>query len=659
MRSVATTCPLLLLLALAACSHAPRTGDAVLPPPAALTLSGVPPVPADLARRVGPYNEFRGVGLVDWQPDGRALLVNWRDGNTVQLFRLSAPGAALERLTQAVEPTRTGRYVPADGNLIVFARDAGGNEATQIYRLDLRTRTQTRLTDPERGHSLGPFNRAGTWLATLSVPLDRTAAGGRRDRISTELALLNPVTGTRRVVATLPGTGWLASDFSADDRALLVTRYQSATESQIHRVDLETGAVARLLPRAGEPAAFWAGAAYAPDGRQLFVATDRFGEFRSTYRVDPAGSANDPVAPALDWDALYADYTRNRRTLALIANEAGRGVVRLFDAATLKALPVPKVDGSVTGVRFSPDGTQLALAVTSETSPSSVAVLDLQTNALSWWARADTAGLSTDRFRPIEIVSWTSFDGRTISGLLTRPPTRFAGKRPVLIEIHGGPESQARLDFNGRLNYLINELGIALIEPNVRGSGGFGKTFVSLDNGMKREDAVRDIGALLDWIARQPDLDASRVAVSGGSYGGYMSLAVATHYSDRIRAAISVVGISHFVTFLERTESYRRDLRRAEYGDERDPAMRAFFERISPLANAQKIRVPMFILHGRNDPRVPVQEAEQIVRTLKASGVSVWSLIAENEGHGFAKKENADYAFYARLLFFERFLLAP
>jgi dipeptidyl aminopeptidase/acylaminoacyl peptidase len=284
-------------------------------------------------------------------------------------------------------------------------------------------------------------------------------------------------------------------------------------------------------------------------------------------------------------------------------------------------------------------------------------VIDLATQRLTWWAQADTAGMDAARFAPAEVVAWPSFDGRTITGLITRPPARFEGRRPVLIDIHGGPEAQARIGFAGRDNYLVNELGIAIIEPNVRGSTGFGKSFMKLDDGVRREDAVRDIGALLDWIARQPDLDPTRVAVSGGSYGGYMAYAVAVHYSPRIRAAISAVGISHFVTFLERTESYRRDLRRVEYGDERDAAMREFLHRISPLTNAAKIRVPLFVLHGRNDPRVPVTEAEQIARTVAANGVPVWSLIADNEGHGFAKKENADYAFYARVLFLRRYLL--
>ncbi|MDL1860138.1 S9 family peptidase [Betaproteobacteria bacterium PRO7] len=648
--------PLALTALLAACA-APSATPPLAPPPA-LTLSGVPAVPAELVRRVGPYGEFRGAALLDWSPDGASLLVAFRSGNTVQLHR-ARPGRPLEALTRSQEPTRSGAFVPGHPNLLVFLRDAGGDEATQIYRLGITTRQETQLSDAGRRHALGPFNRAGTAFVQTSVPLDRTAPGGTRERVTTEVALLEPASGARRVLATLPGTGWFASDVSDDDRSVLLVRYRSPADSEVWTLDTASGRRTRLLPRAGDAPAFFASAHYAPDGRRIFVATDRADEFRRLERFDPASGAFERVTRGVAWDVHAVEIARDRSRIAVVVNEAGRGVPRLYDAATLEPIAVPAPPGNVTALRFAPDARAVALAVVSAQSPSSVEVVDLAARTRTVWAPADTAGIDTRTFRPSELVEWTSFDGRRISGWITRPPARFAGPRPVLIDIHGGPAVQARLDFNGRNNYLINELGIVLIEPNVRGSTGFGKTFVALDDGMRREDAVRDIGALLDWIAAQPDLDAQRVAVQGGSYGGYMTLAVAVHYGDRIRAAISAVGISHFVTFLERTESYRRDLRRSEYGDERDPVMRAFLDRISPLTNAAQIRVPLFVLHGRNDPRVPVREAEQIVRTVRANGVPVWSLIAEDEGHGFAKKANADYAFYARVLFLERFLLRP
>jgi len=345
--------------------------------------------------------------------------------------------------------------------------------------------------------------------------------------------------------------------------------------------------------------------------------------------------------------------------LALQFNVDGRDELRLFDGVTLRELPQPKLPpGSVGTTNFHRARPELAFSLNSAQGPSQLWTLDAATGRVEQWTKAYAPpGVDMSRFGEQQIVRWKSFDGRAISGLLNLPPARFAGKRPVLIDIHGGPEAQAKLGFMGRYNYFIDELGVAIIQPNVRGSTGFGKTFLSLDDGMKREDSVKDIGALLDWIVTQPNLDASRVMVNGGSYGGYMSLAVSTHYADRIAGAINEVGISHFVTFLTNTESYRRDLRRVEYGDERDPAMREFLDRISPLTNAHKIRKPLFVIQGKNDPRVPVTEAEQIVERARANGTPVWYLRAENEGHGFARKENADFRFYAMVRFIETLLL--
>jgi dipeptidyl aminopeptidase/acylaminoacyl peptidase len=340
-------------------------------------------------------------------------------------------------------------------------------------------------------------------------------------------------------------------------------------------------------------------------------------------------------------------------------NVDGRDELRLFNGRSLTERPRPQLPaGSVGNAVFRPQAPDLAFTVNGAKGPSQIYSLDVLTGRTQAWTQAVVPpGLDVAGFQEPANIRWKSFDGRTISGLMTLPPARFAGKRPVLINIHGGPEAQATVGFAGRNNYLIQELGIALIQPNVRGSSGYGKTYLALDNGTKREDAVKDIGALLDWIAANPRLDASRVLVSGGSYGGYMSLAVATHYADRIAGNIDVVGISNFVTFLHNTESYRRDLRRVEYGDERDPTMRAFLESISPLTHANRIKKPLFVVQGKNDPRVPYTEAEQIVARAREVGTPVWYLRAENEGHGFSRKENADFQFYATLKFMQQTLL--
>ena len=623
-------------------------------------MTGVPPVPAELPGRIGPYTEFKGAGLLDWSPDGKHLLVTFLRGTRPQLHLAAGPGQSLRPITHAEEPTSSGAYLPGDPGIVVFERDVGGSEATRLYRLDLPTGAETPLTDAGRRCDSGPFDGAGTTMLVQCTQIDRSAGGNveRNGGVTVDISLIDIRTGAARALPSLPGPGWYALDIAPDDRAALLLRYRSAAETEVWTLDLGDGNRRRVLPRDGEPAAFYAGVGFAADGRRIFLVTDRFGEFRQLYRYDPATHRFDGMTADVPWDVTAGDLARDRSRIAVVTNENGRGVPRLFDANALTPQPLPPpADVNVSSVKLAPDGQSLAYAGSSATAPSEVRVIDLRSRATGLWAAADTAGVDTSTFQPIDVIEWTSFDGRRISGLIQRPPKRFAGRRPVLIEIHGGPEVQARIGFNGRYNYLVNELGVVLIEPNVRGSTGFGKTFHTLDNGRRREDSVRDIGALLDWIAQQPDLDASRVLVQGGSYGGYMANAVAVHYSDRIRGAIAAVGISNFVTFLERTESYRRDLRRAEYGDERDPAMREFLTEISPLTNAGRIKVPLFVVHGRNDPRVPVQEAERIAATVRARGVPVWTLIAENEGHGFAKKENADYLFYARVLFLEQFLL--
>ncbi|MDQ3673767.1 MAG: prolyl oligopeptidase family serine peptidase, partial [Gemmatimonadota bacterium] len=397
---------------------------------------------------------------------------------------------------------------------------------------------------------------------------------------------------------------------------------------------------------------------FSPDGRGVYLTTDAGGEFQRLAYVDLATRRVTSLTTSINWDVDGFALSSNGRTIAFVANEAGVSRLYLLDTRTRRFRPVSNVPiGTIGGARWHPRLPLLAFSVSSARSPSDVYSLDARTGAVTRWTESELGGLVASDLSEPTLVRWRSFDGREITGFYYRPPPRFAGKRPIIINIHGGPEGQYVPGFLGRTNYFLNEMGVAVIYPNVRGSTGYGKQFVKLDNGMKREDSVRDIGALFDWIAQQPELDASRVMVTGGSYGGYMTLAVATNYSDRICCALDVVGISNFNTFLKNTESYRRDLRRAEYGDERDPQMYAFFERIAPLNNAGKITRPLFVVQGANDPRVPYTEAEQLVTRVKQNGSPVWYLKAKDEGHGFRKKNNVDFQFYSTVEFVRRFLL--
>jgi dipeptidyl aminopeptidase/acylaminoacyl peptidase len=422
-------------------------------------------------------------------------------------------------------------------------------------------------------------------------------------------------------------------------------------------LDVASGRKRRVSAAGGGPVSYGA-PHFSRDGRGLFALSDRGSEFRRLVYIG-LGDRRERVLTghlAHDVDDIAISFEAAR--IAFTTNENGSHVLRFIDLRSLKEQPRPALfDGVVGGLEWRGDSTEIGFHVTSARTAGDVFSYDIKTNRVTRWTNGNNPELNTRDFPEPRIVKWKGFDGLELSGLHYHPPARFEGKRPVIVSIHGGPESQAKAGFIGRNNYFVSEMGIALVYPNVRGSSGFGKTFLKLDNGRLREDAVKDIGALLDWIAAQPDLDARNVMVTGGSYGGYMALAVAATYADRIAGAVSMVGISNFVTFLERTETYRRDLRRVEYGDERDPQVRAFLESISPLAHADRIAKPLFVAQGRNDPRVPHTEAEQIVASLKKRGTPAWFIMAGDEGHGFAKKPNADYFFCAMIEFARRVLL--
>jgi dipeptidyl aminopeptidase/acylaminoacyl peptidase len=661
----------LALIATAVVAQTPAQPDVVAPNPN-LLIEGIPAIPQALAARVGGYSDFRGHGFADWHPMRREMLVSHRaaGSNVNQLFLLTAPDATPQRLTDFPEPISGGSFDPRAGRFVIYSRDTGGNEAARIYRLDLDTRASTLLSDPET-RSSASWNEAGTRLLISSVPLDRTAKGGKRDQIDTTLTLIDPLKPEeRRVIAELPGTGWFDFTFSPDDKWLVMIRYISRTETEVWRMDVASGKRERLLPAPdagpgkGPPSSSAKRATYfslefSPDGSRLYLTTTARSEFQQLAEYRFSTRALRYFPSDISWDVEGMAVSRDGRRLAAVFNVDGRDELRMFDPTSGKELARPNVPGGqISGLRWHEKRVgELAFTLNSPQSPATIFSVDTASGAVQRWTTADTAGVDPASFRDAEIVRWKSFDGRMISGVLTLPPARFTGPRPVIVSIHGGPEAQATVNFNGRFNYLINELGVALLEPNVRGSSGYGKTFLDLDNGIKREDSVKDIGALLNWIATDSRLDAKRVMVQGASYGGYMVLASLVHYSERLRGGIDVVGISDFVSFLGNTESYRRDLRRVEYGDERDPAVRAVLDQISPLANAGKISAPLLVVHGKNDPRVPVGEAKQIVQKVRATGTPVWYLEADNEGHGFARKANADFYFYSMVAFIERYLL--
>jgi dipeptidyl aminopeptidase/acylaminoacyl peptidase len=647
--------PLALTIAVGAAA-----ADFVAPSPH-LEADGIPPIPASLAERVAPYTEFKPTIAVSWHPRERELVVARRGGNVTQLHRVAKPGDEPRRITDFDEPVRSGRYLAKAPGTLIFFRDTGGDERRQLYRVDSPGAPPVLLTDASRKHDAQAITHARDRILIGSTDVDRN---GKHSNPTLDLTLIDPLDpASARKIATLPGTGWGNVTFAFDDRRLALIEFKSVNESYVWLMDAGTGERRRVLPAAGETPAKPIATDeinFARDGNGLFLATDRDGEFRKLAYFDLTTARLEYFGEGGDWDVESIALSPDGRTLAVVTNEGGVGALRLYDARSRRRLPRPALPaGGVSRPIWHDNSRDLAVSVDSATSPGDAYSIDVRDNRVTRWTESRVPGLDASRFRSAERIEWTSFDGRTIGGFITRPAPTFTGRRPVIVAIHGGPEAQARPGFLGRWNYLIDALGVALIEPNVRGSTGYGKTFATLDNGTRREDSVRDIGALLDWIRAQRDLDADRVVVQGGSYGGYMALGVATLFAQRIAGAIDIVGIANFVSFLENTESYRRDLRRAEYGDERDPAMRAFLARISPVNNAHRIRAPLLVAQGKNDPRVPYTEAEQIVAAARGNGVPVGYLLADNEGHGFAKKENADFLFYAMIAFIEARLKRP
>jgi len=423
-------------------------------------------------------------------------------------------------------------------------------------------------------------------------------------------------------------------------------------ESRLYVHDLGRGTTERITP---EGRSAYRVAVFGRDADTIYVATDREGEFAELYEVDLVGNTWRPLTRAVPWDVTDVALNGDGASLAVVVNEGGISGLYLLDTRRRKLRRVGEIGARIIGeLAWAERGGQLAVGLASATMPGDVFVYAPKRRALTRWTRSELGGLDVNGLVEPTLAHFPSFDGRQIPAWIYRP--RGQGPFPVVVQIHGGPEAQARPTFSALTQYLLAESRIAVVVPNVRGSDGYGKTYVRLDNGFERENAVKDIGALLDWIATQSDLDGKRVAVTGGSYGGYMVLAALVHFSDRIAAGIDVVGISNFVTFLTNTADYRRDVRRAEYGDERDPKMRAYLEHISPLGRVGRIHSPLFVAQGANDPRVPASEAEQIVRAVRETGQEVWYMLAKNEGHGFRKKSNRDVFTQLSVLFLERHL---
>jgi dipeptidyl aminopeptidase/acylaminoacyl peptidase len=594
------------------------------------TIENVPAVPADIAAAVQRYQNYRAATFEDWLPDG-SILIATRFGATQQIHRVASPGADRTQLTFFAEPVASAEAIPGSGRF-VLTRDTGGDEWFQLLAAGLKGGA-TPLTEAGTRNQSPTFSKDG-----------RLLAWSRAVRGSSDYAIMtaDPADPASRRVA-YQGTGAIApEDISPDKRTILLARSLSNRETRLSLLDLASGK-ATPLAFTDKPARY-EDARFTPDGRSIVVITDADSDVRRLVRIDLTTGRRTILSPDLRWDVEAFDITDDGRTLAYAVNEDGFSRVALVDLGSGRALPQPQLPrGVLGGLRFSPDGGKLALGLSTATTAGDVWSWDISAGRLTRWTTSELGDLDPARLAEPQLVRFKSFDGLSVPAFVYRPRGVAAGARtPVIIDIHGGPEAQTRPAWNPGAQYFADVLGATVILPNVRGSDGYGRRYLNLDNAEKREDSVKDIGALLDWIERQPGLDKGRVAVYGQSYGGYMSLAAMTHYADRLVGGVERYGISNFATFLNNTEAYRRDNRRAEYGDERNPKMRAVFDRISPMNNVARITKPMLVMQGANDPRVPKSESDQVVASIRRNGVDTWYVVFADEGHGFLKKPNND-----------------
>jgi len=615
-----------------------------------LIIDGIPSIPQTVASNVKKYSESRSASFSAWHPVKNEMVISTRFSNTSQLHYVKMPMGDRKQITFFEEPVSSAVFEPISGKYFIYSKDIGGNEFAQLFRYDMVDGASTLISDGGRSQNGGVnWNNKKDVIAYTSTKRN----GGDRD-----IYQMNPLDSkSDKLLFELKGGGWSINDWSNDDKKLLIREGISANESHLWIGDISSGKLEELTDRK-ESGVVYNGGEFSKDGKGIWLITDKDNEFMRLAYMDLNSKKITYYTSEIKWDVEGTTVAEDGKHLVFAVNEAGVSVMYHFltDKRTYKKIENIPV-GVVGGYGFHPTTNKFAVAVSSAKTASDIYVVDLMAGKTERWTESEIGGLVEAELNSPSLIKWPSFDKKEISGFYYKAAAKFEGKRPVIINIHGGPEGQSRPGFFGSSNYYTNELGVAMIYPNVRGSSGYGKTFLKLDNGMKREESVQDIGALIEWIAKQPELDASRIMVMGGSYGGYMSLAVSTNYADKIKCAIDVVGISNFNTFLKNTETYRRDLRRVEYGDEREPAMAAFFDKISPLNNADKIKKPLFIIQGGNDPRVPRTEATQMKEKVKSNGGVVWYLEASDEGHGFKKKNNTDFQLYCMITFVKQYLL--
>lgn len=630
--------------AVAATSHVER---------GSLVFDNIPEASAELSTKVDAYLSGRDATPLGWSPKGE-LLISTRFGEVAQLHVVEKPDGSRRQITFLHEPIKEAAFSPDPARRgYFFLKDVDGNENAQIYYQRLGEPAAKLLTDGKSVNGAAVWSNTGKELAFSSTA---------RDGIDHDIYVVDPEAGTLpHLVLSGDAANWVALDWSPDDRKLLVLKTVSAGEGYLYAVDLGSGQKREVEPAPGKVGI--AGAKFSRDGTGVYLISDRDGEFGKLRYVNLFTADKSVISEHVPGDVEELAISRDGHYLAYSSNEGGVAKLSVLDLKAHQDLTPPRLPapGLIDHLRFDADGKRLAFAYQTATLPKDAYVLEVATNHLEAWTHSEPGAADAAKFVTPRLAQFPSFDRpdghpREIPAYVYEPSS--PGPHPVLVLFHGGPKAQYRPGFDAWVQFVVNELGFAVVAPNLRGSTGYGKGYQALDNALQRDDVVKDLGALIVGLGLQSSFDAKHVVVAGDccspgdSYGGYLALAALTNYGDRLMGGVDPAGMGDFISFLATTAPYRQSERRAEYGDERDPDTRAFLRRISPLTNADRVTRPLLVLQGKNDARTPPSESEQIVNRLRSRGIEVWYLQAKDEGHEFGKQQNrlAYYRTFAQFL---------
>jgi dipeptidyl aminopeptidase/acylaminoacyl peptidase len=619
-----------------------------------LVYDNIPEASAALADALDGYLSARQATPLGWSPKGQ-LLIATRFGDVDELHVVEKPAGDRRQITFRREPIAAGAFSPDPArNAVAFLEETGGSDAAQLYYQQIGDPAVPGagvpriklLTDGKSVNGAAVWSNSGRELAFFTTA---------RDGNATDIDIVEPAAGSLPHLAlTGDNAAWVPLDWSPDDRKLLVLKSVAKGEGYLYVVDLGSGQKREVDAAPGKIGI--AGAKFSRDGQGVYLISDRDGDYARLRYVNLFTNERTVLSASIAADVEELALSRDGHYLGFVTNEGGLGKLNLLDLKTHQDLTPPKLPapGIIDHLSFDAEGKRLAFGYATVIQPRDAYVLDVASNRVDAWTRSEVGPVDTVKFVVPHLAQFPTFD-RSEGHVRQEPVYLYEpaapGPHPVLVLLHGGPGGQFRPGFDPFIQYLVGELGFAVAAPNLRGSSGYGKAYLALDNGTQRDDVVKDVGALIVWLGSQSSFDAKHVSIAGSGYGGYLALAALVNYNDRLVGGVDLDGISDFISFLSGTAPYAQGPLRAEYGDERDPDMRAYLRRISPLTNADRMTKPLLVVHGRNDRIVPLAQADQIVNRLRSRGGQVWYLQAKDEGQIAGRKSNRD-AYYRTIAVF-------